>query len=395
MKEIYLDNAATTRVSEEVLQAMNPFFTKRYGNASSLHAKGDEAVEAVNSARKKIAREIGCKAHEIIFTSGATEANNIAIQATTSFRTTTSFRKRSSRSQENYNGSQENYNGDKKKIIISSIEHPSVSEVADNLEKRGFLVRRIGVNKEGFIDLDFLEKEIDENTAIVSVMYVNNIFGTIQDLRKIGRLCRQNKTFFHTDAVQGFGKLKIDVNDWCIDLLSASAHKIGGPKGSGFLYVRDGIELSPMFYGGGQERGFRSGTENVPGIVGLGKSLELYRENDWREIQRIRDLFISKLEEIGGKINGPHGDKRIYNNVHVSFPGINSEDLIIKLSTEGIYVSAGSACDSKKQKKDLVLKALGLSKKESESSIRISLGDDIGGKEVETVVKVLKRLINE
>jgi cysteine desulfurase len=367
MREIYLDNSATTRIEKEVVREMEKFFIEEYGNPSSLHGKGEEARKAIDEVRRKIALEIGCKTHEIIFTSGATESNNLALQGVIK-------------------------NSGKRKIIISAIEHPSVSEVCDNLGKEGLEVVRIGVDSEGIVRIDELEKEIDEKTGMVSVMYVNNVFGTIQDIRKIGKLCKERNVLFHTDAVQGFGKLKIDVNSMNVDLLSASGHKIGGPKGVGFLYVREGVEIKPIVYGGGQERGLRSGTENVPGIVGMGKALEIYKKKDWKEVERIRNLFIEELEKIGGKVNGIK-ENRICNNVHVSFKNLDAEDIIMRLSSIGIYVSAGSACDSKKQKEDLVLKAIGLSEDEAGGSIRISLSDGVSDGDVNYVVGKIKELL--
>jgi cysteine desulfurase len=367
MREIYLDNAATTRTENEVVKEMEKYYLEDYGNPSSLHKKGEEARKAIDEVRREIALEIGCKAHEIVFTSGATESNNLVMQGVMK-------------------------NSGKRKIIVSAIEHPSVSEVCDFLGKEGFEIVRIGVDGKGKLNIDELEKEIDENTEMVSVMFVNNVFGTIQDIRKIGKLCKERNVIFHTDAVQGFGKLKIDVNSMNVDLFSASGHKIGGPKGVGFLYVREGVEIKPIVYGGGQERGIRSGTENVTGIVGMGKALEIYKKKDWEKVGRIRDLFIEELEKIGGKINGSNED-RIYNNIHVSFKNVDAEDLIMRLSSIGIYVSAGSACDSKKMKEDLVLKAIGLSEDEARGSIRISLSDDINEDDVSYVVGEIKGLL--
>lgn len=371
-KIIYLDDAATTPVHPIVVHEMEKFFTKSYGNPSSLHYLGDDALKIITEARRKIALEIGCKAHEVVFTSGATESNNLALHGI----------------------ARANKNKEKNKILISSIEHPSVSESAEHLVRQGYLVKKIPVSKEGFVDIDFIKKEIDNKILLVSVMHVNNVFGTIQNLKKIGDICRKKRVLFHSDACQSFGKLKIPVKDWNVDLLSISGHKIGGPKGIGALYVREDLDLMPLFFGGGQERGLRSGTENVPAILGFSKALEIYKKKDFNKIIMVRDLFIKELEKIGGKINGSSGEGRIFNNIHVSFSGANAEEMIHRLSEKGIYVSAGSACDSKKQKEDLILKAIGLSEKEARSSIRITFDDNISEKEVIRVVGEIKKLLD-
>lgn len=369
IKEIYLDNASTTKVKPEVVREMNRFLLKDYGNPSSINAIGERAFEEINKVREKIAREIGCKTHEIIFTSGTTESNNFAIRNLVK-------------------------NEGKNKIILSVIEHPSISKSAEYLGKNGFEVKKIGVNKEGILNLKELEKEIDNKTFLVSVMHVNNVFGTIQDLKKIGEICKRKGALFHSDCAQSFGKLLIKVKDWNVDMISASAHKIGGPKGVGFLYIKEGTYISPLFYGGGQEKNLRSGTENVPGIIGFGKALEISKKVNWKKVSELRDYFILELIKLGGKINGPKQENRIYNNIHVSFPNANAEELITKLSQKGIYVSAGSACDSKKQKEDLVLKAIGLTQKEIEGSIRISLNELVTLKDGVFVVKEIKRILS-
>ena len=318
----------------------------------------------------KLARAVGAKVHEVYFTSGTTESNNLAIQ-----------------------GLARAY-PDKKKIIISPIEHPSVRETCLYLKSKGYNLVEIPVSKEGFIDLNVLEKNIDKNTLLVSVIHANNIFGTLQNLKKIGDICKRKGTLFHTDCAQSFGKMKIFVHDWNIDLLSASSHKINGPKGVGLLYVRDGMKISPLFYGGGQENGLRSGTENVPGIVGFSKACELSLKNDWKSVSDIRDYLISELENFGGKIIGTLGRDRLTNNLFISFSGISGEDLMYKLSNKGIYVSTGSACDSKKKKEDSSLKALRLNKEQIKNSIRISLSFDISKKDANYFLSILRKFIN-
>jgi cysteine desulfurase len=369
MKELYFDNASTTQVREEVISAINEVMAKNYGNPSSGHVVGDKASKIMLESRTKLARAIGAKVHEIYFTSGTTESNNWIFSGLA------------------------HTNSEKKKILISSIEHPSIRETANLFKQWGYSIIEIPVSKKGFVDIDFIEKNIDNMTLFVSIIHTNNIFGTIQNLKKIGDICKRKKTLFHTDCAQSFGKMKILVHDWNIDLLSTSAHKINGPKGIGFLYVRDGIKFSPIIYGGGQERNLRSGTENLPGIVGFMKATELSLKNDWFNVSEIRDYLTSKLEKIGGKIIGASGKDRICNNIFVSFSGLNGEDLMYKLSNKGIYVSTGSACETKKEKEDSVLVSLGLSKEEIKSSIRISLPYDVSKKDADYFIKILGKLI--
>jgi len=370
-KIIYLDNAATTKVYPEVAEEMKKYLTEEYGNPSSIHSLGDRAAEAIKIAREKIAKEIGAKPWEIIFTSSGTEANNLVINGLGIA------------------------NPKKKKIIISSIEHPSVSEACKFLLKWGYKIVEIPVDKEGIVDLKRLEKEIDDQTLLVSVMHVNNEIGTMQDIKRIGEICKQKRVYFHTDAVQSFAKLNIDVSNMKIDLLSASGHKIGGPKGIGFLYIGEGIKISPIAVGGGQERGFRSGTENVPGIMGLAKALELAKKVNKDKIIKLRYALIFELEKIGGKINGSK-TKRIYNNVNVSFSGIEGDTAVVYLSEKGIICSTGSACKSKQLKESHVLAALGLTKKEISGSLRFTLNEDISEKDINYIVsevdKVVKKL---
>ncbi len=367
MKKLYLDNAATTQVSEKVVKEMERFYLEDYGNPGSIHRLGEKAFDEMSKARAKLAKEIGAKPREIYFTSGGTESDNWALIGTAEA------------------------NPNNRTIIVSSIEHPAIIEAGENLSEKSFKIIKIKVNSDGIINIDELEREIkNKDVLLVSVMHVNNIIGTIQDLEAIGKLCRRHGVLFHTDAVQGFGKLDIDVKEMNIDLLSATAHKIGGPKGIGLLYVRDGVKIRQRIYGGGQEKGMRSGTENVPGIVGFAKALELQKKVNKKKVQRIRDKIIIGLEKIGGKINGSK-EKRIWNNIHFSFLGINGENLVVYLSERGIYVSTGSACDSKKKKEDRVLRAIGLPRELQEGSIRITLGEDIDEKDADRVVGEIKK----
>jgi len=367
-KIIYLDNAATMPVYKEVVREMEKFYSMEYGNPSSIHEMGEKAQEAVNEARKKLALEINAKIHEVIFTSGSTESNNLAF----------------------FGLAQSILGKKKKKIIISVIEHSSIFEICDALKKEGFQIIEIPVNKEGILNISRLEKEIDDSVLLVSVIHVNNEIGVIQDIEKIGEVCKSKDVIFHTDCAQSFGKIKIDVEKMGIDLLSAGAHKIGGPKGIGFLYIRSGIELEPLIYGGGQERGLRGGTENVPGIIGFRKALDLIKKIDQIKIRKIRDYFFYEIEKIGGKINGSK-DKRIYNNVNVSFSGVDGNSLVIFLSQKGIMCSAGSACDSKKQKESKVLREIGLNKKDILGSLRFGLDENITKRGIDFVVSEIKK----
>lgn len=368
MKELYFDASSTTAADKEVVKAINDCMIKNYGNPSSTHALGDKASKIVLEARNKIAMVIGAKPYEIYFTSGTTESNNWVFSGLA-------------------------HTTQKKKILISSIEHPSVRETANLFKNWGYNILEIPVNNEGFVDLDFIEKNIDSETLFVSVMHGNNIFGTIQDLKKIGDICKKKGTLFHTDAAQTLGKTKILVHDWNIDLLSASAHKINGPKGIGILYIKDGVKVSPLIQGGGQERGLRSGTENVPGIVGFAKAIEIALKKDWNNVSKVRDYIITQLEKIGGKVIGSI-EKRLTNNIFVTLPEVDAERLLYDLSSKGIYISIGSACDSKKKVEDHALKNIGLSSKEMKSSVRISLPYNVKKSDADYFLKILKDLIN-
>ena len=369
MKPLYLDAASTTPVFPAVVKAMMPFFSQTYGNPSSPHTLGEQALKALNDARTRLARELHAKPQEIIFTSGATESNNLALFGLA-------------------------HHSKKKKIIVSSIEHASMRAPCDYLRSWGYTIVTLPVNSEGFVDCARLEKEIDDATLLVSVMHANNVVGTLQDIGTIGKLCRKKNILFHTDAAQSFGKHAIDVRAMNVDLLSASAHKIGGPKGVGLLYVREGINLGTVMFGGGQERGIRSGTENVAGAVGFATAIAEVKKKDWKKISRCRDTLMQELEKMGGVVNGSRV-YRLANNVHVSFPPVDSEMLVTRLSQKGIYVSTGSACESRGDKEDYVLRALGLGKKEIEGSIRISLWDALSQNEIKQTVNKIKSSLRE
>jgi cysteine desulfurase len=369
MKEIYLDNSATTRVSKEVVAVMNKAMITDYGNPSSNHELGEKARAEIDDVRKKIAKEINASPGEIYFTSGGTESNNVAILGLAKA------------------------NPSKKTIVISSIEHPSIIEPCNYLKSQRYNIVRIGVDSEGLIKIYDLEKVLKDNkdVLLVSVMHVNNIIGTIQNINDIGTICKKRGVIFHTDAVQSFGKIDIDVRKMGIGMLSASGHKINGPKGVGFVYIKSGIKIEPLVYGGEQERGLRSGTENVPGILGLGKALEMMKKIDKKKIGKVRDEFINELEKIGGKLNGSR-ENRIYNNVNMRFDS-NSENVISWLSSRGIYVSSGSACESKKEKEDATLKAIGLSGREIRGSIRIVVNGEIEIRDIGRIVREIKNAI--
>ena len=361
-KIIYLDVAATTPVHEEVVAEMNKFYLENYGNPSSQHELGENAQKAINEARKNLAKEINAKPQEIIFTSGSTESNNLAFFGLAKT------------------------NKNKKKIIISAIEHSSIFEICNSL-KESYKIIEIPVNKEGLINIEKLEKEIDKDTLLVSIIHANNEIGSIQDIEKIGKLCKENKVYFHTDAAQSFGKLDIDVKKMNITLLTASAHKISGPKGIGLLYVKENVNIAPIIHGGGQERNLRGGTENVPAIVGFAKALEITKKSDKNKIAELRNYFIQKLENINGKING--SKEGIYNIINVSFPKTDAEKIVLSLSQKGIMCSTGSACESKKKIENKTLKAIGLNEKEINSSLRFSFSDNIKNKDIDFVAEQL------
>jgi len=366
MKKIYLDNAATTKVDDSVVQRMKEFFTENYGNASSQHSIGREAKEELGKAHGEIANYIGCNANEIIFTSGGTESNNLALKGLALA------------------------NLDKRHIVTSVIEHPSILETCKALEKQGYEIDYVGVSKDGLVDVGDVEKKIRKDTLVVSIMHVNNEIGTIQPVEEIANICKKKSVYFHTDAVQGFSKMNLNLEN--INLMSVSGHKIHSPKGIGFLYVKKGTKISPIINGGGQEGDLRSGTENVPGIVGIVAALDV--RVDKKNIEKMRDRIIEGLLKIpGAKINGSR-DKRIYNNINVSFYGIEGESLMLMLNGVGIYVSTGSACASTKLKESYVLKAIGVEELYIHGSLRLTLGE-ITEKEADFVIEKIKEKVEK
>jgi cysteine desulfurase len=358
---LYLDNAATTPLAPEVLKEMNDFSVKYFANPSSQHSLGREALKKVEEARKKIADFIGSEVEEIIFTSGGTEADNLAIRGVALGNPT------------------------KKHIITTVIEHPAVYETCEALKKEGYDVDYVGVNSEGIVDVEEIKKKITKNTLLVSVMHVNNEVGTIQPLEEIGTLCKEKDVYFHTDAVQSFKKLDLDVKGIDVDLVSVSGHKINGPKGVGFLYSRIGTKMKPIVTGGGQEFGFRNGTENTVGIIGLAAALEV--NVDKGQVKEVRDYIVEKLQGMKGvRINGSL-DKRVYHNINASFYGIEGESLMLLLDGEGISVSTGSACSSKKLEESKVLKAIGVDELYIHGSLRMTLGSDMNFKKADYLIE--------
>lgn len=370
MKTIYLDNAATTVVAPEVMKAMEPYFTEKYGNASSLHHKGQEAKMALNEAREVIAKSIGAKFDEIYFTSGGTESNNWALKDLFFV------------------------NRDKKHIITTKIEHDCVLESCKFLEKMGAEVTYLDVDKDGFIDLEQLKKVIRDDTLVVSIIHGNNEIGTIQDLKSIGEICKSKGVYFHTDACQSYTKVSLDVNKMGLDLVTLNAHKIHGPKGVGALYVRKGVKLGVYIVGGGQEKGMRSGTENIAGIVGFAKAVKLAKSKHVKYISSLRDKLIKGILEIPDvRLNGPVD--RLCNNINVSFKYIEGESIGAYLDVKGICSSTGSACSSTKLETSHVLKAIGLSDLEAHGSLRLSLSRFNTVDEVEKVLEVLPGIVEK
>lgn len=405
---IYLDHAATTAVSKSVREAMLPYFSEDYGNPSSLYLFAQKAKKAVEDSRRSIAGLLGVNPREVYFTSGGTEADNWAILSAfysamgkKSSLSGSEAEQKSSLSGSEVAGSE--VAGQKQRqphIICSAIEHHAILESCKFAESLGARVSRIPVDSEGFLDLEALEQAITEDTVLISVMAANNEMGTIQDLRAIGEIAKKHGVLFHTDAVQAFGQIPLFLEEMGIDLLSASAHKLHGPKGVGLLVIRKGVRLPAFLHGGAQERGFRAGTENVPGIVGFAKAAEeafagmSEREKRKRELQKL--FFRRLLEEVPGiKITGVNpleasGEKRLSGNVHICIEGIEAESLLLLLDQKGICASAGSACASGSVESSHVLLALGKSHVEAYSGLRLSFEEDLKEEELEFTVKAIR-----
>ena len=353
---------------------MLPFLQDQYGNPSSIHKLGRQTEKALKKARKRIAELINAEEEEIILTSGGTESNNTAIHGVSNLH-------------------------QKGHIITSQIEHEAVLEPCKNLEKNGFRLSYIPVNEDGLVDPFDVQKAISDDTFLVSMMFANNEVGTIQPIEKISKICRENNVNFHTDAIQAIGKIPIDVKKLRIDLLSISSHKINGPKGVGALYKKNGVELSPIILGGGQENGMRSGTENVASIVGFGKACQLAKmgmEKNNKQLGLLRDYLVSRvIKEIPSVTYNGNPEKKIPNNAHFTFLGVNGEDLIIKLDENKICASTGSACSVKTQKASHVLQAMGFSHEKITGSLRLTVGIYNTKTEIDQTINVLKTVIKE
>ena len=378
---IYLDHAASTPVLQEIMNEMLPYLGNLYGNPSSIHTYGIKSKIAIQIARKKVAMLIGSKPSEIFFTSGGTESDNLALKGLS----------RSIR----------NYQNIKNHIITSSIEHDAILETCRYLERDGFTVTYLKVDKDGIIDKTELKNNLNEKTALVSIMLANNVIGVLQPIKELTEIVHDfsKMIIFHSDAVQAVGKIPINVKELDLDSLSLSSHKINGPKGVGALYVREKVNFEPLIQGGGQESTLRSGTENVPGIVGLGKASEISMLNlkvNSQYLYYLRDHLIRRInEEICGKILNGSLEHRLPNNVNFTFLGLNGEDLLTKLDEDGILVSTGSACSANRQQESHVLKAIGLNHEEISGSIRITLGIQNTIDDLEKTVIVLKNRITE
>ena len=376
MDRIYLDYAATSPVLPEVLDAMLPFFMSCFGNPSGIHENGRETRKAVEQARREVAETLGAESREIVFTSGGSESDNLAIEGT-------AF---ALRQKGNH-------------IITSQIEHHAVLNTCRWLEKQGFRVTYLPVDASGLVDPDSVRDAIGNDTVLVSIMTANNEIGTVEPVSEIGEICREKGVLFHTDAVQAIGMMNIHAAEINADLISLSAHKFHGPKGTGALYIRKGTKLESLIHGGAQERGLRAGTENVPGIVGMGKAITVAakeREENQQRIRELRDQMIRiVLERIpGSQLNG-HPEKRLANNCHFSFAGIESEALLLRLDLAGISVSGGSACTSGSMEPSHVLQAIGLKDEMLKSGIRMTMGRETTREEIEKTAEKRSELTAE
>jgi len=375
MKTIYFDNNATTKVAEEVLEEMRPLFSELYGNPSSMHTFGGQMGRKIRRAREQVASLLGCEPSEIVFTSGGTESDNTAIEGTLAAAP------------------------NKRKIITTRVEHPAVLVACRELENHGYTVVELAVDKQGRLDLAELENEIDDDTVLVTIMYANNETGVVFPMDKIAELATGKNVVFHTDAVQAVGKIPLNISESRIDLLSLSGHKLHGPKGVGALYVRKGTRLSPFMLGGHQEAGRRAGTENVPGIVGLGKACELAAKNIAEENQKVKYLR-DKLENAllencpDCRLNGDK-ENRLPNTTNISFEYIEGEAILLMLDRYGICASSGSACTSGSLEPSHVLRAMGVPFTAAHGSIRFSLSRYNTGEEVDYTIEKMPEIINK
>jgi len=374
MKKVYMDYAATTPVDPRVLKKMKPFFNKKFGNTMSLHSFGREAKQALEQSRVDIAKFIGAQDEEVIFTSSVTEANNMVLKGV-------AFA-----------------NKDKgKHIIVSSIEHDCVLNSARWLKKQGFNITFLPVDKYGFVNLGVLEDTIRKDTILVSIMHSNNEIGTIEPVKEIGKICRDHDVYFHTDAAQSFGKMLIDVKKENIDIMTVSSHKIYGPKGVGAAYIRKGANIEPLIHGGGHEFGLRSSTTNTTGIVGFAEAVRICKREMKKEsakLSKLRDKLIKGVLKIENSHLNGHPKKRLPNNANFWFAFIEGEALVTQLDLRGIAASTGSACSSDTLEPSHVLLAIGLRQEEAHGSLRLSLGRWSKKQEVDYVIKVLPKVVN-
>jgi len=378
MREVFLDYASTSPVDPDVQQAIMQSFQDCIGNPSSIHHFGRKSRETVETNRGHVAKLLGCKTDEIVFTAGGTEANNLAIKGTAYIH----------KDKQGTKGPH---------IITSVIEHPAILEPCRSLEDDGYKVAYLPVDKYGLIDIHQLKDTITKDTFLITIMTANNEIGTIEPIPEIGKIAHDHNILFHTDAVQGVGKLPLDVKKQNIDMLSLSAHKFYGPKGVGALYVRNGVKLQPLMHGGGHEKGLRSSTLNVPGIAGVGKAAELAYQRmptDPKRIQENRDHLIKRILTIEESFLNGHPTKRLCNNAHFRFTGIEGESLLLALDDKGIAASTGSACSSQKQQASHVLLAIGLSHVEAHGSLRFSLGRLTSKEDIDYAADELPGIVN-
>lgn len=371
---IYLDNAATTKTAPEVVDAMFPYFSEYYGNASTIYSLGAESKKAMDHARQTIADSLGAKPEEIYFTAGGSESDNWALKATA-----------------------EAYASKGKHIITTKIEHHAILHTCEYLEKRGFEITYLNVDRDGLISLDELKAAIRPDTILISVMFANNEIGTIEPIAEIGEIAKEHGVLFHTDAVQAYAQVPIHVDEMHIDMLSASGHKLNGPKGIGFLYIRKGVKIRSFVHGGAQERSRRAGTENIPGIVGLGAAVERamrIMDSKTRKEIELRDYLIGRLEnEIPHCWLNGHRTKRLPNNINFSFLFIEGESMLIMLDMKGICASSGSACTSGSLDPSHVLLAIGLKHEEAHGSLRLTLSEDSTKEEMDIVAEEAKKIV--
>lgn len=371
---IYLDNAATTKTAPEVVDAMLPYFSEYYGNASTIYSLGAESKKAMDHARQTIADSLGAKPEEIYFTAGGSESDNWALKATA-----------------------EAYASKGKHIITTKIEHHAILHTCEYLEKRGFEITYLNVDRDGLISLDELKAAIRPDTILISVMFANNEIGTIEPIAEIGEIAKEHGVLFHTDAVQAYAQVPINVDEMHIDMLSASGHKLNGPKGIGFLYIRKGVKIRSFVHGGAQERSRRAGTENIPGIVGLGAAVECamrIMDTKTRKEIELRDYLIRRLEnEIPHCWLNGHRTKRLPNNINFSFLFIEGESMLIMLDMKGICASSGSACTSGSLDPSHVLLAIGLKHEEAHGSLRLTLSEESTKEEMDIVAEEVKKIV--